>query len=304
MQSGLILGVLLGFGAAVCQSLSYLFSRLFVLQRHQTVLRLLVLGHLLMGAISVFVLPLAWPEQMAPWQDWLWPLVGASGFYVLGQGAFFLALKHAEASRAAPLLGLKILVLAMITAGIMHQPLVPWQWVAVALATGAAFMLNYSGGSLNAPAIVGILAACLFYSISDIHIRLLVDALALPSRMHASVLGAVMSYTLLGVAALPAVLAIKPVRRGDFRYAVPFALAWLAAMFCLYGAFAYAGVVLGNIVQSTRGLISIALGVMIARRGWEHLEAKVSRRVLLRRLVAAAMMIGAIALYVWSGQDS
>ena len=60
-----------------------------------------------------------------------------------------------------------------------------------------------------------------------------------------------------------------------------------------------AGPVLGNIAIAiaTRGLWSIVLDVLLAAMGMVHLERRVQHHVLLRRVIAAIMMIAAIALY-------
>ena len=84
----------------------------------------------------------------------------------------------------------------------------------------------------------------------------------------------------------------------EWRWAMPFAGAWMAGMFCLFGAFASIGVLYGGILQSTRGLITMGLGALIARAGMHHLEAHVARGVFLRRLLAATLMTGAVSLYI------
>jgi len=71
-------------------------------------------------------------------------------------------------------------------------------------------------------------------------------------------------------------------------------------MFFLYTCFALIGVVFGNIIQSSRGIISIGLGYLIANIGFERLEPKITRGVYLRRVLAGLLMTGAVALYYWS----
>jgi hypothetical protein len=56
--------------------------------------------------------------------------------------------------------------------------------------------------------------------------------------------------------------------------------------------------VFGNILQSTRGVMSVVLGAALAQMGWHELEQRVDRASLLRRLAAALLMTAAIALYV------
>ncbi|MBN1670360.1 MAG: hypothetical protein JXR37_04975 [Kiritimatiellae bacterium] len=68
-------------------------------------------------------------------------------------------------------------------------------------------------------------------------------------------------------------------------------------MVLLFATFGTIGVVYGNIVQSMRGLISVVLGAAVAALGWRAVEQRVGREVVLRRLAAAALMCGAIALF-------
>ena len=84
---------------------------------------------------------------------------------------------------------------------------------------------------------------------------------------------------------------------GDWLHALPFAATWLLSMVFLYACFAFVGPVFGNILQSTRGIISIVLGAGLARLGLEHLEQKVSRPVLRQRIGAAILMCAAVWLF-------
>lgn len=297
-------GVLLGLAAAAAQSASYFFSRLFVV-RGRTVLALLVLGHLIMGVMSAALLPALRPGDLPPPATYLWPLAATSLSYLLGQAALFVALRHTEASRASPLLGLKILVLAAVTVLFLHGQLTPLQWTAVVMSVAAALLLNYSGRPVPWPALSAVLIACVLYSLSDLYIIELVKAIRAPSParpeglgvFQASLVGVCLSYIACALMVLP----LLPLcGRGAVRqwpYAMPFALTWLAAMVFLYACFASIGVIFGNIVQSTRGLVTIVIGAGLARRGQVHLEQRISRGILLRRLAAATLMFAAIVLF-------
>ena len=86
------------------------------------------------------------------------------------------------------------------------------------------------------------------------------------------------------------------------RWAVPYAAVWFSGMAAFYACFALCGIVLGNIVQNTRGLLSIALGWFVARAGRTDLEERVSRAVLARRVAAALLLLAAVALYALGGR--
>ena len=301
----MVLGVIYGFVAALGQSISYFCTRLFVIRRDQGVIRLLVLGHLLMGAASALLLPLVWPERMPPVGAFFWPLMGAAGLYLLGQAGFFFALRYIDASRVSPMLGLKIVILAAITVVILDHPLSPLKWAGVVLSVAAAFVLNYSGRSLSWRVLGGVLFACVMYSLSDLSVRRLVDAVRLvdgcPAELglvRASLVSVFMTYVLCGLVSLPLLRWAGPKALGDLKYALPFAASWLGAMIFLFACFGSIGVVFGNVIQSTRGLMTVLMGAGIAALGMVHLEGRTTRAVLLRRLGAAAMMSGAIILFV------
>ena len=293
-----MLGILFGLGAALCHSLSYLFSRLFVIRRSDAVIRLLVASHLIMGVISLVLLPFAWsPELPALGEYWL-PLLGSSLFYLAGQAGLFYLVTDTDSSRIAPMLGFKIVVLAVVCVLFMGQHLAGRQWIAVGLSVMATLALSQSGGAMPFRTILWLAATCTAYSRSDLSIAAVGKALAPLSPLHASIVGVCFSYILSGVV----VLALLPWTGGarvlaDWTYALPFAIAWLLAMVCLYACFGLVGPIYGNILQSTRGIISIVIGVYLAKLGMEHLEQRVSRIVLLRRVGAAVLMCVAIWLF-------
>lgn len=62
-------------------------------------------------------------------------------------------------------------------------------------------------------------------------------------------------------------------------------------------AFAFVGPVFGIILQSTRGIMSIIVGVAVSRLGLLHIEAHITHNVFIQRLAAALLMTIAVALY-------
>jgi len=292
------IGVVLGLSSALAHSLAYVFSRVFVTGRRRGVLRLMALGHLMMGLICLAGLPFLWTEEVPPLGDFIFPLMGWVSCYLVGQALLFLALHRSDASRISPLLSLKILVLAVVTVGILRGELSLQQWSGVGLAVAGAFVLNYSGGKLSRLSVAAVLVACIFYATSDLSIVELVRALEVLGRPHASAFGVCLGSVICGLIGL----AILPLGGRetikDALYAIPYALCWLAGIALIFACFAYVGAVFGNILQSTRGLFSIVIGAQLARIGLVHIETKTSRSVVVRRLVAAAMMTAAIAVYL------
>jgi hypothetical protein len=150
-----------------------------------------------------------------------------------------------------------------------------------------------------------VLSCCLCFAISDLWIVRLIEGLqsggmasgASVGRLHAGFLALLITYGLCGVVFAPLVLILRPYSRADWAAAAQYASAWLLSMVGLYCSFGLVGVVFGNILQSTRGIMSVALGAMLAHLGWHELEQRVDRAMLLRRFAAALLMTAAIAIY-------
>jgi drug/metabolite transporter (DMT)-like permease len=295
----LMIGIILGLIAGFTQSVSYIFSRMFVTRRHSSPMQLLVMGHIVMGIFSLAILPWLWWGDIPSICSFIWPLSAVTVFYLLGQLAFFIALKQSDASRISPLLAFKIVFLALLTSILLAQPLKIIQWGGVFLCVVAAFLLNNTGGKLPWRSFLFVLAACLFYSLSDMNIKILINRLDSLGTMHAIFFSVCSSYVFCGLIGLLFLPWVRGCSWGNLLYASPFALSWLIAMFFLFASFALVGVVFGNILQSTRGIFSIVIGAGLAKIGWEHIESRTSRIVFIRRLAAAVVMCIAILLYVY-----
>ena len=297
----IVQGVIFGLLAAACQSLCYVFSRIFVTRSNNTSLGLFALSHAIMGLFAVALLPFCWTGQVYDVRSYVWPLAGSVVFYLMGQVCLFQAVKLTDASRVSPLLGLKILVLALITVLAFDEPLTRLQWIGVILSIAAAAGLNWSGGGripLNASA--AILGACIFYSLSDLSIVALTKALSADGGFRGILLSNALAYTFAGVVgfALVAVNGPEHRTRAQWRDALPVAVTWFLAMIFLFVCFRLLGAVFGNIVQSMRGPLSILIGGAIAYAGHAHLEQKLGLWTFVRRLAAAILMCAAIAIFV------
>ena len=290
------LGITLGLGAAALQSAAYVFTRRYVVVRGSSV-RLLVIAHVIMGAISLGLLPLLWDDALKDMGRYAVNAIGASGTYMLGQAFLFATLRYADASRISPLLGLKVVMVAIIWITMGRETIGLWQWGAVGLSVAAAFVLNYSGGSLPIKSIVLTLATCLCYAASDVFIVDLVRTVGEPGSFTASMRATCIAYIVCGFVGLLLLPKFGSRDSDDWTTALPFAGTWYTCMLCLFAALAMIGPVMGNIVLATRGLFSIGLGVLLASMGMLHLERHVAGSVLMRRAIAAVMMIIAIALY-------
>jgi drug/metabolite transporter (DMT)-like permease len=305
-SSSLWSGIAAGLVAALMSAVSYLISRHHG-SRGGGSLRLLVVAHTLMGLACLPVVPWLWPDGLPSSGRWIMPLVGSSTSYLLGQAFVFAALGRADASRVAPLLGLKIAMLAGIVSLLPGDRLDLRQWLAVALCVAAAALLQRRGG-LQPPALAFTLAACGTFAISDLCIVGLIDGLQRAAtdagtpltRLHAGVLAMSVTYFACGLLAAPLLATVRGGPRSirDWIAGGYYAITWLIGMAALYTCFGLVGVVFGNILQSTRGVMAIVMGAALAHRGWHEIEARIDRQTLALRIAAAALMTAAIALYV------
>lgn len=297
------LGIILSLVAATFQSLCYVFTRLFVLKPGHRPGALLALSHVWMGLFALALLPFVFNAASAAQTAlYVWPLLGGVAFYMAAQMCLILAVRWTDASRVAPLLGLKILVLAVIAVLIFGNAITPLQWLSVLMSLTAALALNYSGGgAVPLKCVAAVLGACTCYSLCDLCVVALVKALAPDHELSGMLLGVSMSYLLAGLVglALAGLGNAEDRTPAKWRAALPVGITWFLAMVFLFISLRLLGAVFGNIVQTVRGPLSILIGLLIASRGHVALESHVSRWVLARRFAAALLMCGAIALFAY-----
>jgi drug/metabolite transporter (DMT)-like permease len=307
----MIVGIATGLGAALLQALSYLATRYFVHGRGRGASRqLLVLGHIWMGIASLVLLAIVWPGRgFSPLKIWN-PLLSMIFFYMVGQVSVTIALRYVEASRASPLQGIKIIFLAAMAAfvsvpraGALDPPGLTWmQWLGAGLAVVAAATLNYAGTAIPRKAFWAIIIGCAGYALADWNIARTNVAIAreLPGfgAVQSSLLNVGLCYGITGVIGLVAAPFWGSWKAKDWRDASPFAATWFVGMLALYWCYAEVGPLLGAILQSSRGLMSILLGSLLVWWGHHHIEPHGSRGMFFRRLAAGLLMFIAVTLYV------
>ena len=290
------LGIIFGLASALCMSVAYLCAVIFTRTCHKGIPTLMSFAHMIMGCFALILTLFLWPAQMLPFRTYAPSLFCTSGFFLLGQTCLFIGLKASHASRISPLLGIKVFILALISLFFLKQDFSSQQWIAVILSALAAVMLTQSGGKLSWQCIAWILTACLFYCLSDLGIASLVKHFSYLGLTQAPILSCSLAYIVCGLFGLAGFVFLKDRSIKLFICSIPYSVVWFAGMLFLFVCFGAIGVVFGNIVQSTRGIISIVLGVMVAYMGFEKLEEKISRKVFIKRLCAATLMSLAIIL--------
>ncbi len=308
-------GIMAGLTAAFFSSVSYLVARHHGAREKHTSRRLLIFAHAIMGVTCLLlVLPFYCRDEIVigiwRWSIW-YPCIKSTATYFVGTSVIFRVLRTSDASRISPLLGLKIIALALIGAFIYGLTLGLSQWFAVLLCAAAAILLQRGGSGLPVRSLFLLSCGCICFAVADFGIVEMIDALQqslLMNRFSAGCLALLLTYIFGGILVMPFVvyeyISQPAPTRYDWIAAVHYSSAWLLAMFGLYACIGCVGVILSTILQSTRGIMSVVLGTVLARHGWDKLEGSVNGRVLLRRLLAAAFMTIAIAIYVMADSIS
>lgn len=296
------LGIVAGILTALFQSTSYLCSAGFM-ARYKSPVRLLIFSQLAMGVISLPFIPFLFPIHswsMVP--EFALYMVLWVGCFATGQVSFFNTLRNIEASRSSSLLGLKIIVLSIIYVGFLGNRLNGLQWLAVCMSAMAAVGMNWSGGArFSLKGVLWLASTLIFYSLTDMaetHLVRMPDS----GSMIRDALGVVaVCYAVLGLVTLPFLRKFRWTRQ-QFIRAIPFGLTWYLSQAALFICFGLLGVVFGNVIQSSRGLFSIALAILVVSLGHARLDAKISPHMWVRRAVAAVLMTLAIILYSAAAQ--
>lgn len=292
----MMLGVVTGLLGALCQAIYY-FVAAYVGSRYTLSTRaMLVFSHLLMGGVSLLGVALMLPGSGARLEAVWVPLLAMNVCYLGGQAALFRALRRDVASRVSPLLGLKVVLLAGVTALAAEETLSVLQWTAVILCGGAALAMSLAGGRLKPSAAGWILVAVAGYSGCDLGVVALTRGIEVPG-LHGALLSVFLAYSVAGLLVAPVGIGLSKRQWRKAFKTWPVASAWLVSMLLMFIAFNILGAVHGNIIQSSRGILSIALALLATRLGVGLADPLKRGRVFYQRLACAVVMAGAIVLF-------
>lgn len=311
----MLFGVLIGAVSAVMQSSAYIFSRRFGTVFHSP-LKLVIYSQLLMGIMGGVCFAATFPFTKFPTGNELAEFFVAVAVFVAAYHVafycFFKALNEIEASRLSSLLGLKVVTITLITwplclllprnlSDVLRTELNIWHLVAVVLTAVSAVGMNFSGIHISRKGALYLVLALLGFSTTDITGTLFVKLMPGGNMTVKAICATSLAYTFLGSIAAAAFLKVK-FEPAACKGALPYSVLWFTAMLLLFASFGIVGVVFGSIIQASRGVISVVLGVLLARMGYSDVEPDVPARVWVRRAVMATIMVAAIGLYSWASQ--
>jgi drug/metabolite transporter (DMT)-like permease len=216
-----------------------------------------------------------------------------------GMLAQFLALEKGDVSVAVPVLGLKVVAVALVTPLLTNDRVDARLWVAVLLsATGIAVLNRKQDG--RRPHNVGItLLASGFAAASFGTFDVLVQRWG-PEWGAGRLLPIVYAmngvFSLLLIPKFRAPLSALP--RQTWKWLVPAACLLAVQSILFVGAVAvYGKATIANVIYSARGLLSVVL-VWLVGHWFSNAEQGLGRRTLAWRLLGAALMLSAIILVV------
>ncbi|MEQ2010201.1 MAG: DMT family transporter [Limisphaerales bacterium] len=228
--------------------------------------------------------------------DLLWQPALVAVFYLLGQFLNFLALQHGDVSVATPVMGLKIILVAVFTTLLLTSGVSLKLWIAAGLSSAAIALLNRNDGTPHHHVGTTILYAgssATMFAIFDVLVQKWSPAWGL-GRFLPVMLGFTALFSFVFVPFFHAPL------RSISKAAWPWLLGGCAGIglqsVIFVSAIAhFGGATTANVIYSSRGLWSVvavwAIGHWFANRE-QHLGAGVLRW----RLAGALLMMAAIAL--------
>lgn len=223
-------------------------------------------------------------------------IAGMTVSIIISQALLMEALRRADASFVVPMLGIKIFVVAVMTAWLFGEIYGPLVYLAAAGAFGSLFLLNDARLRTSAGGLLCVIGASAAFACNDIFLMLQLRAGYTP--------GEVFIYSFLGPALVLVPLSVW-LLRGEWGVSPPllrglaiYALVHIAGVVLLMLAFDIGRrATMINIVQNARGLFSIAVVYALARFGLSGFE-RLSRRQLRLRVSGALLMSGSLALAV------
>lgn len=252
------------------------------------------ISNLAMGIMASLLLFL----DNGEWQGWwkLYQPLLASVTFLLGQIFTFLALSRGDVSVATPLMGTKILFVAVFSVLVLSIPISWALWCAAILAALAVFLL---GAQMpNDPRKIGV---TILFSLCSAASFGFTDVLL---QNWASDWGFALFVPLMFIGFALFSFGFIPFFRGGFRTVPRRVWNWLIPGAVVLAAQSIGlAVVLGligratevNILYSTRGLWSVAL-VWLVGSWFGNYEGRLGPGVLIRRLAGAGLLLAAVVL--------
>lgn len=242
------------------------------------------------------------PGPAGPGPKPLWQAGAISALFIAGQCFTMLALNRGDVSIATPVMGTKVVFVALFVTLIVGDKLILDYWLSAALSAAGIAVMNLGGRPKNAPhhhhlgfTISASLGAAASYALFDVLVRKWSPAWGV-SRLLPTVMGlsALASLALRPFFEGPLLQLPKP-SRGPLLLGAFFL--GLQAVLLVRTLGLYPDTTRINVVYNSRGLWSI-LAVWLVGHWWGNTEKHAGKAALIWRFIGAAMLLAAIIIAV------
>lgn len=257
------------------------------------------------NGVMALLFQLFWfvPCPSFPWKEVMWPLLCGAIFF-LGQILVFRAIAAGDVSVSTPLMGTKVLFVALFTVLIARTPLPgSWWWACLMASSGIALISYDRHGARHGVwrAVLWTLAAAAVFALTDLFVQLGVPRVGYP-RFAPIMFG---SMGVLSLMYLPTALRDNPSlghpgAEVDGTVFSPWLLAGSVVLalqsLAMYSAIGlYGSAALTNILYGSRCLWGVLVVWVLA--SLHHRGAGIfPHRVMGRRLIGAVLLVAAMAL--------
>ena len=229
----------------------------------------------------------------------LWQPALVALLFVAGSILNFISLDRGDVSIATPVLGIKIILVAILTTLLIGERIAPSTWAAAALSSIAIALLHRTRGGEHHHLTLTIVAAASSascFALFDVLVQKWSPAWGI-GRFPPMMLGFVAVFAISLVPRFPAPL--REIRGSAWPWLLggSIVMALQSVGFVVSVAY-FQNATAANVVYSSRGLWSVVL-VWIIGHWFRNAEQQLGRGVLLWRLVGAGMMLAAIAMVLW-----
>ncbi len=245
---------------------------------------------------GIVFLPLWLMGGSFPGWEHVWQPALVALLFVGGQVLTFQALNKGDVSIATPVLGVKIILVALFTTLIIGDPVALKLWISSGLSVTAIVLLNRGGKTSHhhvTSTIVAAGAAALVFALFDVFVQKFSPAWG-AGRFLPVMMGMVAVFSLLFIPLFHAPLRAIPRPAWKWLAGGGFFMAAQAVLFISTLA-VYGKATSANIIYSSRGLWSV-LAVWLVGHWFENQEQHLGAAVLKWRLAGAVLMLVAIVL--------
>jgi drug/metabolite transporter (DMT)-like permease len=252
--------------------------------------------------LALLFLPLfALESRPVPWNQWRFPvLTGAA--YALGHLLNVLSLRVGDVSVATPLLGVKVIFVALLSWLVFGWPLTAWQWIAAALTTAGVFLMgvtDFKPGRRAGLTTALALGCAVAFSLTDVMIQSWADGFGvfnfLPFQFAALAAFSITMMPFFGWRSLQA-----PRHAWKWILAAA-ALSAVQAILITAAIGIWRDAAAVNVVYATRGLWSVALVWSVGHWLKNTERHTAGAKAMGLRLLGAALILLSVALAVQRG---